>query len=158
MLNELKMQLKLSNSTERAKVFATWGEGLSDDQGGIFWSAVSEEWCGFDDIPYDRFEPLFARFRHARPEHLVAHLPDTIVRLYRGQYAGHDGLAWTTDLDVAESFAMGHRGKVVETPFVHMIRATRDLVAFTCDERDESELVLFKIPTDDEIVITVPVT
>lgn len=158
MLSELKTQLKLSNSTERAKVFANWGEGLSDNQGGIFWSAVTEEWCGFDDIPYDRFEPLFARFRYARPEHLVAHLPDKIARLYRGQYAGHDGLAWTADLAVAEAFAKGHRGEIVEAPFIQMITATRDLVAFTCDERDESEFVLFKIPTDDEIILTVPVT
>ncbi|WP_114963519.1 hypothetical protein [Tritonibacter mobilis] len=152
MMASIKTLLKMSNSTERAKLVATWGESLTDDQGDAFWTVVSEEWCGFDDIPYARFERLFARFRKARPDYLVAHLPIYIGELFRGQYPGHDGLSWTADISVAESFARGHRGKLVESPCIRMIHATRDLVAFTCDERDESEFVLFEIPTDDESV------
>lgn len=158
MYDDIETRLRMSNSDQRAIVVAAWAETLTDDQGPAFWNRVTQEWSGFDAIPHDRFERLFARFREARPDALVAHLPETLGPLYRGQDIGGDGLSWTSSKAVAEGFARGHRGIKPLLPGVDMIRASRAQVAFTCRDRGEDEVVLFEIPFDEDIMESTPVT
>ena len=147
MLPELPVLLRHYGSAERPVAFAAWAESLPRTKaaGAAFWSPVAHEWSGFDRIDHLRFAALFRRFRSSRPISFIEHLPDRI-RIFRGQDAGDAfGLAWTTDRQVADSFAHRHRGIVHDDPFVYEITVRRKEVAFCCNDRQEAEIVMLGI-------------
>ena len=131
------------SSTERPHRIIEWAERLSDDDGAMFWRVVKREWSTFDLIPHQEFERLFARF----DSHLDSTDAPCNLTVYRGQSEDDGpGLSWTTSLEVAQAFARGHRGMSTPNPCVHQINVSSDEIAFTCDDRDESEVVLREIP------------
>ena len=137
--------LRMHNNSTRPTAFAAWSEGLPAEGAADFWPAVVREWPGFDRIDHRRYARLFRRFRSSRPASFIEHLPDQ-VRIYRGQDASDPfGLAWTTDRQVAEGFADGHRGIVPDDPCVYEITVDRMDVAFSCDDRGEREIVLLRV-------------
>lgn len=147
MLDDLKNIMRRHNRTGRATAFATWAEALPRKKasGAIFWQAVRSEWSGFDRIDHQRFKKLFRRFRSSRPASFIDHLPDQIL-IFRGQDLYDEiGLAWTTNPDVAEGFAVGHRRIRHADPIVYDIIISREDVAFCCDDRYESEIVLLRM-------------
>jgi hypothetical protein len=145
---ELEDLMRRNNSVSRPDAFASWSEELpheSDAAGIIFWHTAQALWSSFDRIDHARFARLFHRFRFSRPARLVEHLPARI-QLFRGQIAGDAfGLAWTASRTVAEGFARGHRGLVHDDPYVYEIIVRREEVAFTCEDRLESEVVLRRV-------------
>lgn len=144
-LRAIKDELKRHSSTARPAAFAAWAESLTARQGEAFWTALKDAWPGFDAIDYPRYCRLFKRFKASRPALFVDHLPEQIT-IFRGQDASSEiGLAWTTDPAVAEGFSEGHRGIYHDDPVVYQITVGRDDVAFTFDDRDESEIVLLRM-------------
>lgn len=133
-------------SHERPGAFLKWSRELSDDQGEMFWEAITDCWRLFDNIPYSEFSEEFDRFRSTAPGH------DRDITIYRGQDVSYElGLSWTTDEKVAETFARGLRGRANPTPVICRLEAFKEEIAFSCDERAEAEIVLFKAPEDDEV-------
>ena len=49
---------------------------------------------------------------------------------------------------VAKGFAHGHRGIVHDHPFIYEITVRPEEVAFTCDDRQESEVVLLQVTAE----------
>lgn len=132
------------DSTTRPLVLADWAEGLGPTDGALFWRVVIDAWSRCDLIPHRRFSRLFVRFATDRPPVNVA----GVISIYRGQdgEARPIGLSWTTDLDVADRFAIGHRGKWSANPVVYETTATPKQIAFTSDDRSEREIVLLRSP------------
>lgn len=120
-----------------------------------FWVWIARKWPLFDLIPHTKFRNVFRKFRHAwSPDCLpdaarsrYASLPAKMV-VYRGQCASRPvtGLSWTTELEVARSFAVGHRG--INNRWPSMFRATvlKKNVAMALEARSEAEIVLFSPP------------
>lgn len=147
MLLEIPDLLRHYGSAERPAAFANWAESLPRTKaaGAAFWTTAAAEWSGFDRIDHHRLGKLFRRFRSSRPTGFIEHLPDQI-RIFRGQDAGDAfGLAWTTSRAVAEGFAAGHRGIRHDDPYVYEITVQAEEVAFSCDDRSESEIVLLLV-------------
>lgn len=150
MISGLPDLLRQHSSTGRPAAFAAWAETLPRTKaaGAAFWRAAASEWSGFDRIDHHRLGKLFRRFRSSRPTGFIEHLPGEI-RIFRGQDAGDGlGLAWTTDRQVAEGFAAGHRGIAHDDPYVYEITVLREEVAFACDDRGEAEIVLLRVTPD----------
>lgn len=122
--------------------FLNWGRRLADTDGETFWGLLVEYWSIFDQIPHEEFAALFARFRGSTPR---AGIPDKVT-VYRGQdLTALPGLSWTTDREVAYSFARGHRGIKNPNPAIMTLEVAAAEIAFLCDNRQESEVVLFEI-------------
>jgi hypothetical protein len=137
-------------SKERPGHFLKYCRSLGDTAGEAFWGNLIDHWSSFDLIPHEEFSILFCRFRRYSPK---ANLPDRVT-IYRGQDDGKSlGLSWTTDWEVAKGFAEGHRGKNHPNPRILSLEVTRDKIAFLCNDREESEIVLFEIPDDSEIEV-----
>lgn len=129
-------------STARPWEVYEWGTRLADTEGETFWELLVKHWSGFDFIPHEAFAGLFARFRGSAPR---AGIPDKL-KIFRGQDdSSMPGLSWTTDRKVAKLFAEGHRGTKNPNPIILTLEVTGDEIAFRCDEREESEIVLFEI-------------
>jgi hypothetical protein len=80
--------------------------------------------------------------RRNAPAPVPADLPDKL-RVFRGCSRERVlGVAWTTDRQVAEGFARGHRGIPVPDPVVASGVIDRRQVFMTFDDRSESEIVL----------------
>lgn len=78
---------------------------------------------------------------------MVENLPDQI-HAYRSQDTGNAfGLAWTTDRQVAEGFAHGHRGILHDDPYVTRSPSIGRR-SFCCDDRGEYEIVLLRVTVD----------
>lgn len=124
--------------------------------GSAFWRWVVWSWSGFDAIPHAAYWNMFGRHRKhwtadcmgAQADRVVFNaLPDTGIRIWRGQDAGAiPGLSWTTDLKVAESFSLGHRGERIKNPTVLERVVNKSDIAFVLTGRQESEIVLFDLP------------
>lgn len=130
-------------STSRPWKVVGWAEDLRDDEGPLFWEVVTEVWSGFDRIPHEEFDRLFARFASSIPP---CDVPETLT-VYRGQDSEVEkGLSWTLSRETAQEFARGHRGIMNKYPLVHEMEVNREHVAFVCNDRDEQEIVLKEIP------------
>ncbi len=128
-------------NADRPHLVVGWAQRLSDEDGPAFWEVILSEWSGFDAIPHDDFEILFAKFPPPPCD-----VPEFLT-VYRGQNAGSpSGLSWTLDCKVARSFANGHRNIRNPNPVVLELKVTREQVAFVCDDRDEAEVVLRAVP------------
>lgn len=131
------------NSTERPWIVLGWASRLEWTKGKIFWEVMNEAWPSFDLIPHKEFEKVFRRFKLYAPREGIP----PRVTVYRGQSKNSPlGLSWTTSRAVAESFARGHRGLKNPNPVVYSLEVTRIQIAFLCNDREESEVVLFNIP------------
>lgn len=131
-------------SSKRPYALIDWAKSLDFEQGSDFWRVVAEIWPSCDAIPHSSFEELFGYFLDYAPE---CNLPPRIT-IYRGQDADTPlGLAWTTNREVAEGFAFGHRGKNNPKPTIFSIEVRREAVAFVATDREEDEIVLLSIPT-----------
>jgi len=134
---------KAGGSTRRPHLVAEWAFGLDACHADVFWQVVTQEWNSFDRIRHDEFQYLFQKFVDGAPP---CDVPERMT-VYRGQdKSAPKGLAWTLDRDVADGFAHGHRNINNPNPVVLEMEVTRDQVVFTCDDRNESEIVLWKIP------------
>lgn len=136
----------------------------SRNAGHAFWRWVAMAWTTFDAIPHFQYEQAFHRWgdywsadfisntKYAANRDFYDNLPDTGITVYRGQDENDDtGLSWTTDMNVAQGFARGHRGLVNDIPtVVEAVIAKKD-IALTFIERNESEIVLF-CPDSAEII------
>ncbi|MDB6179625.1 hypothetical protein PAF17_19360 [Paracoccus sp. Z330] len=135
------------DSVERGGEFAGWALYDPEARHPDFWSVLREEWPSFDALAHDCFRRVLALHRQTWKQE--ADCPDR-MKVYRGEPHGMltgslvtKGLSWTTDREVAESFARGHRGVTPTYPLVWQAEVTRDDIAFTTNERGESEVVLF---------------
>lgn len=141
--------LKQYGSSDRPIVFMNIVDGLDDEDpidNLTAWNALRDAWPSFDKIDHQDFEEnFFGRFL-IQPAEFVANIADETT-IYRGQDADNIGLSWTTDEDVAEGFAIGHRGAKHRSPMVLSMEVSRHHVAFTCDDRNECEVVLMNIPS-----------
>ncbi len=130
-------------STERPWITLEWAARLEWTEGKVFWEAMNEAWPSFDLIPHKEFVKAFRQFKAFAPREGIP----PRVTVYRGQSKNSPlGLSWTTSRAVAESFAHGHRGIRNPYPVVYSLEVTRKQIAFLCDDREESEVVLFNIP------------
>jgi hypothetical protein len=142
---------KFCDSTQRPWKFLEF-ISRSDE----FWKQVYEEWSGFDLIPHRLYSWMFRR-------HRPFWTPDFFSRESRKTYDGLPktfeayrgvnectrvigGLSWTLDMEVARSFAHGHRGLYAKEPRVLMHTFHKNQVAMVIEERDESEIVSFGLP------------
>jgi hypothetical protein len=133
------------SSTERPWIALEWASRLEWTDGDVFWEVMNEAWSSFDLIPHKEFVKAFRQFKAFAPREGIP----PRVTVYRGQSKNSPlGLSWTTSRAVAESFAHGHRG--IRNPYsvVYSLEVTRKQIAFLCDDREESEVVLFNIPRD----------
>lgn len=135
-----------------------WSKRLLDSQGEIFWRVVRKTWSGFDRIPHSEFQEQFARFRDSAEK--VEFPADTepkngLLFIMRGQSLFSPlGLSWTTCEKTAESFAHGHRGVKNPLAGVWVHRVTEPDIAFTSNDREEHEIVLFEIPDPAKAMFT----
>jgi hypothetical protein len=148
-----------ANSTSRPYEFLSlWEAGYFCFKTELLAKSLYREWSGFDRIPHKEFEELLNDSELDRDDFL-SHLstadrafydalPDKGIALYRGQDAdGEVGLSWTTDRRVADGFAQGHRGISNPRPVVLKTIIPKSLIAFVCTDRNESEVVLWWLPT-----------
>jgi len=151
MADKIRFDRSVGGSQERPWHFLRYvRKCLADTDGEAFWKNLIEHWSGFDLIPHEEFASLFDRFRGYSPN---ANLPDRVT-IYRGQNDGELlGLSWTTDFEVAKEFAKGHRGLKNALPIIFGLEVTRDKIAFLCNDREESEIVLFEIPSLSEVEV-----
>lgn len=139
-------------STIRPYLFLQWARNLPFSAGDVFWEAVQQVWSGFDRIPRQEFARHFKFFKIYAPREGIP--PKAII--YRGQSKRAPlGLAWTTCRDVAASFAKGHRGIKNPEPVIYSMEVTAKQIAFTTNDRKESEIVLFSIPRKTAKKLTV---
>lgn len=130
-------------SEQRPHHVLSWAENLEDHEGVDFWRVMIEFWSGFDLIPHHEFSRLFLRFADTAPGYNGGQQ----VVVFRGQDEFTPlGVSWTESRDVAEGFARGHRGILNRYPIICQFTATEREIAFTCDDRDEAEIVLFVPP------------
>jgi hypothetical protein len=119
----------------------------------VFWPAFHEWWNLCDDTWIWRAD-LLRRLRrhHARepgPHYLSGDdrtcfdgLPDCL-EVYRGcSKARIRGLSWTTDRDVAASFAVGHRGIRVPEPVIASAVIPKHAIFAAITARGEGEIVI----------------
>lgn len=119
----------------------------------LFWPAMLSLWSGCDDTWSDRITLLRflrANIRLLKPhpfmdrahQEAFAALPEQ-VQVFRGcSLRRIRGVSWTTERDIAEGFARGHRGipvpdAVVASPVAHK----HAIFAFFTD-REESDVLL----------------
>jgi hypothetical protein len=135
--------LRQGGSHERPWIALEWASRLEWTEGKVFWEVMNFAWSCFDLIPHKEFEKAFRHFKLYAPREGIP----PRVTVYRGQSKNSPlGLSWTTSRAVAESFAHGHRGAKNPNPVVYSLEVTRKQIAFLCDDREESEVVLFNIP------------
>lgn len=69
-------------------------------------------------------------------------LPNTLY-IYRGCEEGRDnGLSWTLDRSVAETFAQGHRSLRLSNPRIYKKKVKKNSVYFATNERAEQEIIV----------------
>lgn len=143
------------SSTERSHALADWGQLLSDSHDSRkswrprcrkWWKVVPLVWGHCDLIPHERFEELFDDFcvfdDDTRRRNLPKSLPQRF-EVYRGQDRYNAvGLSWTLSREVAQGFAIGHRGILNPNPVILKRTIAHSDVAFYLAERGEAEVVL----------------
>jgi hypothetical protein len=128
----------------------------------VAWQFIMNAWSGFDLIPHDDYRRLFARkamrewwcpgWMPADAKQFYETLPAKVT-IYRGQDGDHGvGLSWTTDIAIATRFARGHRGSVNPDPVVMKCEVRKRAIVFVTVDREESETVLWKPPTDVAVI------
>jgi hypothetical protein len=116
----------------------------------VFWPVFLKAWPNCDGT-WAQKERLLARLR--RQGSGVDHLPERTrewlgtlqypITIYRGCSRGRSrGLSWTTDRDVALSFAREHRGMAVPDAVIVTAMVSKADVFAAFLERDESELLV----------------
>jgi hypothetical protein len=142
--------LETCGSAERPVEFVKWAKLILN--GGLdkrtsakyFWTEVYEEWSGFDRINHAAFEKLFLYVEKFRPKNYIADIPKEGIIVYRGQdLKSRKGLSWTTDLEIARGFAIGHR-LYNPNPIVLSATVKPETIAFFTNDREESEIVLMR--------------
>ena len=120
-----------------------------------FWPALYLSWSTFDAIPYNRFIK-FMKDKTFRTPDVIAGPEDRsfydalpkMITIWRGQdKLQRVGLSWTTDPDVARDFGTGKR-YLNPNPMLLSAKVRKTSVALTLTERGESEVVLFKVPSN----------
>ena len=77
-----------------------------------------------------------------------------IVTVFRGQDRyQRAGLSWTLSRQVAEEFAIGHRGLHNEDPVVLEADVSRVSIASVSQDRQEEEIVTFRVPTHKAVTV-----
>lgn len=119
----------------------------------VFWSVFLDAWSLCDDTWSHQADllKLLRRHREAAPvdrgineadQRFFASLPDRVVVLRGCSQERVRGLSWTTDYDVAEGFAKGHRGKRVPCPVMAKAVVPKEAIFAVFTDRSESEIVL----------------
>lgn len=158
----MKSQIDLNkyDSEQRCAALISHYENIEDRPKNhrAFWRDLSTFWPTFDNIDHDAIQNLMLNtpYRHAYltkacQRDLDALFPgEDVLEIYRGQNdhrCGRNyvtGLAWTTAINVAETFARnGIRGVTVGTPYILKAFINKRDIAMAFTERGESEVVLF---------------
>ena len=151
---------RFGGSHERPRIFLDWALTVKPPH-DLFWRFLQLEWSGFDAIPHKEYAKLLQSYgtkvkrggwtRERADDDPWHDLPDTF-EIYRGQSGLHQmGLSWTRDYDTAAMFAHGHRGLRRKVPAIEIMTITKAKVCMVHDDRDESEIVLWRIPTFAQI-------
>jgi hypothetical protein len=143
-------------SRERGRYFIELAEYMNGEQ---FWRILHNEWSGFDAIDHFVMEQLLTSFASdweadylgAEDRAFYDSLPQ-IVTVYRGQNAlSPIGLSWTTNFDIAKSFALGHRGYNCPNPIIIKASVAKQNIAGAYTDREESGILLFDTSDADII-------
>lgn len=127
--------------------------------GEYFWREVAEWWSMMDAIEHENMEMFFEQFAEEwslkcmsdANQRAWKRLPHKKrITIYRGQDLSLPvGLAWTTNRKKAEWFAnAGMRGYRRNSPVILTAKLWKSEVALCLNERGESEIIPFAIPTD----------
>ena len=149
--------IPMLNSTQRPKVFLEWAHALQEkypDRAALqIWTDLVEHWTGFDSINHRAYASLLRRIKPERPQEITQDIPHEPLTVYRGQSELlKPGLSWTRRLDVAMSFARGHRGMRNPEPVVYSRIVKPEHIAFVTDKRGEAEVVLWSGTLGKELV------
>jgi hypothetical protein len=142
---------------------------LQNAPAAVFWRVLLERWMHCDNTWACMPDLLRLIRRHVVTDHPSAYLADNalgflqalppVVTVYRGcsRQRVH-GIAWTTDREVAEGFAHGHRFIPVPDPVVATGTLTRDLILAVFIDRNEKEVLVdprdLKITSRDDCLTT----
>lgn len=165
----MKSQIDLNkyDSEQRCAALISHYESIEDKPKNqrAFWRDLSTFWPTFDNIDHDAIQNLMLNtlYRHAYltkacQRDLDGLFPgEDLLEIYRGQNdhrCGRNyvtGLAWTTDINVAETFARnGIRGVTLGTPYILKSFINKRNIAMAFTERGESEVVTFDMDMDAE--------
>jgi hypothetical protein len=149
-IDQFSSYLELFESEERVRAMLSslWCEPID-----IFWPVFIEFWGRSDDTWYakaDVLKTLRLRTREKPATEFLDHKDRTFFdtlpsrcTVYRGSSRERvRGISWTTDREVAEGFAHGHRGIYVPDPTVAIAEIDKSAVFFASQDRKESEVVL----------------
>lgn len=135
------------NSTDRLAAMLALTEGAD---ASVFWTVFHRAWSNCDDTWDQRAALYSALVRHAPAvPHLKGNdlefwnaLPE-VVTVYRGgDWLRRRGMSWTTDKEVAEGFARGHRNIRPVWPVVLEARIKKRSVLTVFTDRSESEVLV----------------
>ncbi len=109
----------------------------------IWWAIFADAWS-VCDATWKWYEWLGREARRVGPHPSVAVLPDDFTAtVYRGgsreRIAG--AISWTTSIEVARTFARGHRGIAVPDPVIATASVTKPDIYWMTDDRDEAEVL-----------------
>lgn len=129
-------------------------EALCDAPAAVFWRVLLEEWDVCDNT-HACLPELLMLIRHHIDvgDNPSAHWPAEahtflrtllpVVTVYRGCSRQRvNGISWTLDRSVAETFARGHRGIAVPDPVIVTGTIARDRILAVFTERNEREVLL----------------
>ncbi|HLH48066.1 MAG TPA: hypothetical protein VKV96_01890 [Roseiarcus sp.] len=144
--------LMLFGSARRPEALLDLLEEIDDR--GLFWPTLHQEWTTFDAIPQAEFvkrfrlhRPLWSRDFWSDDERTIFDaLPDPFKAFWGGDASRRPTYCWTLDFAVAKKFALGHRGMRHPKPTVHTAQIFKSTVCMFLNERNESEVVLFRKP------------
>ena len=86
--------------------------------------------------------PPACEFLEGKDKELYDSLPDT-VDVYRGSSSERAvGLAWTTDLEIAQQFARGYGGAFVPSPVIASAKIPKSAIFTVIMDRNEYEILL----------------
>ena len=112
------------------------------------WPDCDNTWSYRDELRHLLMYHCRADFLHHLSEDDLAFynaLPDEIT-VYRGCDASRVyGLSWTTDLELAKSFARGHRGMSPPNPVIACGMAAKKDLLFATNDRGESEVLVDRV-------------
>lgn len=136
------------DSTNRVRVMIDLMRRVSSP--AVFWRIFILGWSECDDTWSESLVLLRilhehgsgAQFLQGEARSFYEGLPD-LVPIFRGCSRQRlRGLSWTTNLEIAEGFARGHRNIRVPDPIVATAKIPKEAIFAVCVERGESELVI----------------
>lgn len=135
-------------SERRASILIAMLKAATSD--AEFWRIFQLGWSELDDIwgwrkPFKQLlkeRPPAALYLEGADKAFYDELPELITVHRGGSCFKVRGLAWTTDLSVAESFARGHRGITVPYAAIATAKVPKEAIYTVSMQRQEFEIVL----------------